>query len=250
MRKNLAKVFIDTNILKFSAVKKYCYLPKTTKNNWNGEDYEGKIYEHYTANDINKIKNDTQKRDAVFLGILAYAGISGSLEYFIHREVDLELWGLPGTSSPSGRFFDCPLSKIQDPFPPKERIVFGGEKKFREHTLDFLSSIQEPRYLEITKMTGAFQGAGRSLHLNQALDAYFIWCAECAGLEYFLTMDYKLIKVVASSKRETAVKLITPEGLLRDLSFRLGFFGSISLFWNGYRFAKPRVGFEEGAGWK
>lgn len=247
--KPVATVFIDTNILKFSAVKKHVYRAKKTTVNWGGTEFETEYHEPHTVNDLHKIKNEVQKRDALFLGMLAYAGISEWLNFYIHREVDLETWGLPGMASPSGRFFGCTIHEVPDPVAPQPRIIVGGNKKFKEHILDFVCSIKHPRFVELTKMTGAYQGASKPLNLNQALDAYHIWCAESAKMDYFLTMDYKLQKVVGRSKVETSVKVVTPDQLLRLVIPKFGFVGAIKFMWNGYKFSKPRVGFDEGKGW-
>ena len=112
-----------------------------------------------------------------------------------------------------------------------------------------MCSIKHPRFTELAKMTGAYQGASKPLNLNQALDAYHIWCAESAEIDYFLTMDYKLQKVVGRSKFEPSVKVVTPDQLLRLVIPKFGFVGAIKFMWNGYKFAKPRVGFDEGKGW-
>ena len=246
---SVADVFIDTNILKFSAVKRHVFRPRRDKINWGGIEQEIVVHDMFTTNDLHKIKNETQKRDAVFLGMLAYAGFSGQLKFHIHREVDLETWGLPGMASASGRFFGCPIHEVADPIAPQSRIIAGGPKKSREYVLDFLSGIQHPRYVELTKMTGAFQGQDKPLNLNQARDAYHIWCAECTNMNYFLAMDYKLQKVVGAAKVKTPVAIKTPDQLLREVLPKFGFIGAIKFMWQGYRFAKPRVGFDEGKGW-
>ncbi len=247
--KSVANVFIDTNILKFSAVKKHVYRPKKATINWGGTNFETEYHEPYTVNDLHKIKNEVQKRDAVCLGMLAYSGISERLRFYTHREVDLETWGLPGMASPSGRFFGCPIGEVPDPIAPQSRMILGGKKKFKEHTLDFVCSVKNPRYVELTKMTGAYQGESKPLNPNQALDAYHLWCAESASIDYFLTMDYKQKKVVERSKIKTSVTIITLDQLLRTVVPKFGLVGAIKFLWQGYRFAKPRVGFDEGDGW-
>lgn len=68
---SVADVFIDTNILKFSAVKKHVFRPRKDKINWGGIEQEIVVHDMFTTNDLHKIKNETQKRDAVFLGMLA-----------------------------------------------------------------------------------------------------------------------------------------------------------------------------------
>ncbi len=68
-------------------------------------------------------------------------------------------------------------------------------------------------------------------------------------MNYFLTMDYKLRKVVGSAKIKTSVNITTPDQLLREALPKFGFFGAIKFMWQGYRFAKPRVGFDDSKGW-
>lgn len=245
----VADVFLDTNILKFSALKKHAFRPRKEIINWGGLEHEIVVHDMVTTNDLHKIKNETQKRDAVFLGMLAYAGTSGQLKFHTHMEVELESWGLPGMASASGRFFGCPIHYVSDPVAPLSRIIAGGPNKPRDYVLDFLCGIEHPRYVELTKMTGAFQGKNKPLNLNQARDAFHIWCAECANMTYFLTMDYKLQKVVGAAKIKTSVSIKAPDQLLREVVPKLGLVGAIKFLWNGYKFAKPRIGFDEGKGW-
>ena len=245
----ITKAFIDTNILKFAAVKKYIYRRRQATVNWGGQLFESEYRKLYTLNDIHKIKNAIQRQDAMALAMLAYAGISGQVEFYIHREVEFEVMGLPAMTSPSGRFFGCPIKKVADPQPPRVRIIAGGNKSHKEHSLDFMCSIENPRFIELIKMTGAYQGKSKPLNLNQARDAYHIWCAENAQVDYFLTMDYKLKKVVEQSKIKTAVKIVTPVQFLKVIVPKFGFVGALKFLWSGYQFAKPRVGFDETDGW-
>ena len=105
------------------------------------------------------------------------------------------------------------------------------------------------RGIDLTKMAWAFQRKDKPLNLNQELDAYHIWCAECAGIRYSLTMDCKLQKVVGRSQIKTPVVIKTPDQLLREVLPKFGLVGAVEFMWRGYRFAKPRVGFDEGRGW-
>ena len=69
-------MFIDTNILKFSAVKKHVFRPKKDTINWGGIEQGILVYDIVTTNDLHKIKNETQKRDAVVLGMPVFPGNS------------------------------------------------------------------------------------------------------------------------------------------------------------------------------
>jgi hypothetical protein len=155
---SLADVFIDTNILKFAAVKKHVYRLRKDTINWGGLEQEIEVHEPYIKDDLHKIKNEMQKRDAVLLAMLAYAGLSGRLAFHIHGEVDLEMWGLPGMVSASGRFFGCPIRKVADPISPQSRIIASAVREPKDYVLDFLCGIRHPRFIELTKMTEHTKG--------------------------------------------------------------------------------------------
>ncbi|OGP41631.1 MAG: hypothetical protein A2090_06470 [Deltaproteobacteria bacterium GWD2_42_10] len=81
---------------------------------------------------------------------------------------------------------------------------------------NFLSSIKNKRFLELQKMTGAYQGA-KKLNRNQLLDAFHIWCAEHNKCDYFLTLDFKLVNVIRRQKGATLSELVTPSELMNKL---------------------------------
>lgn len=249
MAKHVASVFLDTNIIKFSAVKHHVYRPHKQTVKWGPIVDEVDVYEPHTVNRLDKIQNDTLRKDAVLIAMAAYAGVIGKLRFCYHRETEYETRGLRGTNSASGKFFGCPIHDVPDPTGPYSRILSGGSKGFRECTLDFLSGISDKRYRRICRSVGAYQGKDRPLNLNQALDAFYIWCAECANIDYMMTMDYKLRKIVTQSKLDTPVRIITPYQILLDVVPKFGVFGAVGFMWNGFRFAKEKIGFREGKGW-
>ncbi len=247
--KCIATVFLDTNILKFAAAKKHVLRPRKRTVSWGTIVDEVDVYEPHTIRNLDKIRNDAQRQNAALLAMAAYAGITGRLKFYYHREVEYETWGLPGMTNPSGRFFNCPINEVADPNGSYSRILCGGGKGFKERTLEFLSGIRDPRFLELIKATGAYQGKTKPLNLNQALDAFYIWCAECADIEYLMTMDNKLQRLVEGSKLQSSVRIITPHQLLLDTIPKFGLFGGFGFIWRGIRFARTQVGFSAGKGW-
>lgn len=245
----MVRVFLDTNIFKFSAVKKHVYAKRRKLITWGDLQKEIEYHVPYTLNDLTKIKTATQRRDAISLGMLALLGKEKRVEYFSHRVVDDEVAGLPSMMSPSGRFFGCPIQWVLDPRLSMTRVVCGAGKTHRQHTLEFLSAIKDERFKALANLTGAYQGEDKPLHLNQALDAYHLWCAESAQIEYFLTMDYKLARVVERNKQKTAIKIVAPQALLRLVMIQLGPFRSLPILIRAYRFAKRELAFLEGEGW-
>lgn len=243
------RVFVDTNIYKFAAVKHHVYVPEKSKINWGGQEFEAIWHKPYTKNSILKIKNNLQRKDAVFLPILAHAGIIGHIKFIDSVEILMESAGLPGMASASGKFFGCPVERVKTPV-DSTRVWLGGGRSADEWANSFVKAIHHPRYLELCKLTGAYQGQDCPLNLNQALDALHIWTAEAAYADAFLTMDYKLIKMIQNGrKKRVSLKAVSPGELLKDLLYSLGLIGSVSFLAKSFRFAKGHVKFDEEDGW-
>jgi hypothetical protein len=79
------------------------------------------------------------------------------------------------------------------------------------------SSINDKRFIELQRACGAFQGHIKPPNHNQLLDAFHIWCAEFAGCSYFLTLDFKLMRVLSKSKAKTQLRLVRPSELLFEV---------------------------------
>ncbi|WP_090270996.1 hypothetical protein [Thalassovita taeanensis] len=73
---SVADVFIDTNILEFSAIKKHVCRPRKDTINWGGIEQEIMVHDMVTTNVPRTIKNETQKRDAILLGMPVFPGNS------------------------------------------------------------------------------------------------------------------------------------------------------------------------------
>lgn len=239
INKQMPTVFLDTNIFKFADFEKYKYIKEPHTVNWGGKDFEVMIDKTYRVSSLDKIKNISQRKDATMIGLVAYGGVSKKISLFTHKEVKYELWGLKGGLW-QPNLFGHSIPFVEDPHPEFERILIGGGKTFKQNKQDFLQSIDHPRFIDLLKMTGAYQGK-KPINVNQGLDAYHIWCAENSKIEYFLTMDNSLQRVVAQSKVKTNLKIVTPSELLRDALPRLGFFSAMLFLWQGYRYAKPYI---------
>lgn len=149
---------------------------------------------------------------------LAELGKLGVVDYVISNETLWESWGLPNMDSKSGQFYGSPIKKVQAPL-EYGRTLFGGAVTARERQYAFLCSVKHKRFLEIQKMTGAYQGR-QPLNHNQLLDAFHLWCAEHNDCEFFLTLDFKAIKVLKLSPRKSSVQAVRPTELLSLLEER------------------------------
>jgi hypothetical protein len=66
-------------------------------------------------------------------------------------------------------------------------------------------------------MTGAYQGGGK-WNRNQLLDAFHLWCAEYNKSDYFLTLDFKLIRILGQNRKtRLPVRAVRPSELLAAL---------------------------------
>jgi hypothetical protein len=210
------KVFIDTNILKFSATEQRRLVPRTQRIKWGDIEEDVTVHDIVSINKNDVIDNEDLKHEANLLSELAEYGKNGLAKYTIQAEAELESWGLPNMDSMSGKFYGAEIESIESPV-EYGRVLMGGGKDAKELQFDFLSKLDYPRFHQLQKSTGAYQGEKPANH-NQLLDAFHIWCAEYSNCDYFLTLDLKLIKVVFNSKKnKPTVKLVKPSALLAVL---------------------------------
>lgn len=212
---NVAKVFLDTNVLKFAATELPRLRPRKQSLDWGGKTIEVLVHDFVEVNPNELIENPALKAEAELLPRLAEFGKLGELDYVMNSETMEESWGLRNMDSKNGRFYGAPIEVVKAPF-EYERIMAGGGVKPKERQFRFLASVRHERFLELQKMTGAYQGE-QKLNRNQLLDAFHIWCAEHNGCEFFLTLDFKLIKVLSLSPAKSMVRVVRPSELLARL---------------------------------
>jgi hypothetical protein len=133
----------------------------------------------------------------------------GRFEPYINTEVDFEFAWLELISSELSFFHGVSLRKLLDPF-SYSRIVASsyhtGKEldELREHVFaaDF-----DQRFNEIKQAAGG----------NKNADAFHILSAERAGVEYFVTVDRKLINSLRHQRRvQLGVKVVYPSELLHE----------------------------------
>lgn len=210
------KVYVDANIFKFSATALPRLKPRLQTLNWGGIELEETVHDFVVENPNEKIENPELRAEADLLPELARFGTNRKVRYVVQVEAEFEAWGLPNMDSDSGRFYGAPVELVDAPI-TYGRVMVGGIENPRESQRGFLEGIQDKRFKELQKMTGAYQGENRP-NGNQLLDAFHLWCAEHNGCDYFLTMDFSLIKVILSNrKRKLGVNLVRPSELLSEV---------------------------------
>ncbi len=209
---HVAKVYLDTTVLKFSATELPRFQPRETSINWGGKTFDVTVHDFIEVNPNDLIPNTELKAEADLLPRLADLGKLGVVEYIMCNETIWESWGLPNMDSKSGIFYGVPINTGQAPL-EYGRIVVGGDTSPRKRQYDFLCSIRHPRFLELQKMTGAYQG-NQPLSHNQLLDTFHLWSAEHNDCEFFLTLDFKVIKVLGLSPRKSRAQAVRPSELI------------------------------------
>lgn len=210
-----ACVLLDTNVFKFAATELVRYVGRPQTLQWGPLTISDVVYSEQTLNPNDRIRNEELKAEAELLPAVAAKGMGGRAKFVISAEGQYEQWGLPNLDSEIGVFYGAGVEVIEAPI-QYARVMGGLGIDGREEQLRFLSSIAVPRFRELQRATGAYQG-NNPTNKNQLLDAFHLWCAEHNSCEFLLTLDFKLIRVVASSRIATPVRLVKPSELLREL---------------------------------
>ena len=209
-----ATVFLDTNIFKFSATVLRRYVGRTETLQWGPLEISDVVYQEQLLNPNEGIQNIELKAEAELLPSVAAMGIGGRARFVISAEARYEQWGLPNLDSETGMFYGAAVADVGAPV-EYSRVLGGLGFDGGAEQLRFLSALSSLRFLELQKATGAYQG-DKPRNRNQLLDAFHLWCAEHNGCEFFLTMDFKLIRVFSSSRTISPVRLVKPSELLRQ----------------------------------
>jgi hypothetical protein len=209
------KVYIDTTVLKFSATQLPRLRPRKQTINWGGRFYEATVHDLVRVNPNDFIDNVELKAETELLPTLAEAGKCGKVKFVIQMETLFESWGIPNMDSEAGKFYGGPYEEVEAPI-KYSRVLLGFNRDARKMQFSFLSSIRDARFLELQKMTGAYQGPGK-LNRNQLLDAFHIWCAEYNRCDYFLTLDFKLLSMLRKQNRHSLVELVKPSEFVEKI---------------------------------
>lgn len=221
MRLEAPSVFLDTTVLKAAVDTRLVLVPEPQELEWGDKKFEVDVHRPVLVNQNTKYLaqgNRERFEDTVALRFVAALAKERRIKLLTHREVLIELMGLPRTTGGGPRFYGAPIEQIDGPF-QYGRVVFDGTG--RDYQYEFLSRVEHTRFKELQRACGAYQGPNKPLHRNQLLDAFHILCAESASATYFLTHDDSLIRVLANdAARKTTVTPITPKRLLVSLVCR------------------------------
>jgi hypothetical protein len=209
------KVYLDSNVYKFSATKVPGYRSREVTVNWGGHKQALTVHDAVTENPNDQINNPQLKAEADLLPEVAALGKSGLVTFQISVETNVEIGGLPKMFSLTGNFYGAPREMVQPPV-KYGRVLYGGSEGWEEGQYRFLCTLDHPRFRQLQRITGAYQGA-KPANRNQLLDAFHLWCAEHNGSDYFLTLDFKLASVIERSKKKPSVPVVRPSELLNAI---------------------------------
>ncbi len=133
-------------------------------------------------------------------------GIEAYEEFLGLREID----GL-------GVLDDVQIEMIQSPLGRSHSRMMGGAGlDARQLQHDFFASIQAPRYLEMRKAFGVKTGSKRSRNL--LADIFHIWTADESRVDYLLTLDARLCRMVQGQPQlKLRVKVVQPSELITEV---------------------------------
>jgi hypothetical protein len=209
----IPKIHLDSNIYKFSATELLRALPRDVSVDWGGRRSTLTVYDPVTVNPNERIANNPELRsEAELLPQVAALAEAGLVVFQINVETQVEIGGLPDLDSRTGYFYGAAREIVQPPL-RYGRALYEGAGSWDDGQYDFLRTLDHERFLELQKITGAYQGE-RPVNRNQLLDAFHLWCAEHSGADYFLSLDFKLAKVIERSKSKPTVVVVRPSQLL------------------------------------
>ena len=216
---NSPSVFLETTVLKASADTRLVLVPRAETVRWGDRDITVDVHHPVYLNQNVKFLRQGQRErfeDTIALRFIAALAKDGKIKLLSHEEVYIEAMGLPRVFGSGPLFYGAPVCKVRGPF-EYSRVVADGSG--HDHQFEFLSRVTHPRYLELQKLCGAYQGEDRPPHRNQLIDAFHLFCAEWSQAEFLLTLDDKLARAISNDKTKSVrVIPITPKRLLTTLA--------------------------------
>ena len=212
-------VFLDTNLLKFSVDRLHRLFPTKQPVNWGGQTLTLDVHVPATVLPNETIDNPELKSEVKLLPRIGELGHEGRIRLLIQEEVFIESWRQKNMGDSRGPFFGSPITRVKAPVEYGRVVAAGfGGRSGRDLQIDFLKGIKVPRFEQLQKACGAYQGEGKYAE-NELIDAFFLWCAEAAEADYFLTCDFDLIEHVKGHKRfPPKIALVKPSTLLNEVA--------------------------------
>jgi hypothetical protein len=212
------KIYLDTNVYKLSATELPRYRVEMKQVSGGGKTFTLPLHTPVVINPNDRLDENSEiKVEALLLPTVASLAEEGIVNFLIGIETQVELSFIPNLDSRTGYFYNAPRTMVEPPV-RYGRVLYGGIEDPKQAQYAFLKRLQDPRFLELRKMCGAEQG--NDVNRNQLLDAFHLWCAEYHDCEYFLSLDFKLARVTANSRKKPRCRVVRPSELLAALGIQ------------------------------
>lgn len=210
MKKIIATVFLDTCVIKAAKDSEVIFLPTEKIIDWGHTKSSIVTHKMVYKNQNAQIKEENPQAfsNRIANRLISQIAKKKHIRLLITQEVLFEAMKIPSVDF---CFYRSPIEIIKTPF-QHHGILINVSK--HNYLYDALSSINNHRFFELQKLTGAYQGKSKPLNKNQLFDAFHLWCAESAEAEFFLTHDEKLIKMWEKSKFKGSCRPIDSTALL------------------------------------
>ena len=239
-------IYVDANILQNSDVGRISWLPEEWSVNWGGNTIKGTSYHRYEVSDKRITIRDRQLlKESLAIQLLARFDQLPTVHFLQQYETQLETKYMPGTSLP---LFGARVLSAGNPI-PYARALSGHLASSQS---EFMERIDHARFRYFQKLVGVQKGMGEKRRGAQLLDAWHLWCAEQNQCAYFLTMDFKLVRMLQnavnvkpSSQPPTPVRAVKPSELLDELKESVGWarlsWIVLGGMWDIWRTSKGRI---------
>lgn len=216
-----ARVFLDTAAVKHSIRSRTVLSPRRHSLNVGERLHEFVVHEIVNIDPTASVTPGQQLRTEInLLSEVARRAKARDIELLWDIESEIGFFGIllfPGGGA--SELIDAGVTIVEGPVKYSRLLSplspLSGET-WRSLRTDFLKSIDRPRFLELQRACGAFQGD--HVNENQLVDAFHIWCAEAADASHFLTTDFKLARLVRGHKAAPPrVRVVSPSELLEEL---------------------------------
>ena len=215
-----ARVFLDTSVVKHSFRARRALRPRSASIEWNGKTHNLTLHDFVLIDPAARVTNKELMNEIDDLTKITALAVAGEIELQWHHEAREEfdrVWLVPSGGSPS--LLTAPITWVDGPiwYRRMTTSLLPGDGWPRvDEQFEFLAGLDMPRFLQLQKLTGAYQG--KIKNRNQLLDAFHIWCAEVANSTHFLTTDLKLIKHIRrQTTNQPLINVVSPSELLAEI---------------------------------
>ena len=216
-------IYVDANIVQHSDVGRVRWLREEQTLNWGGKTIKSSSYGRYEVSDKRTdFENPELLKESLGLQLLAQFDSLPTVHFLQQFETQLETKRRPRFSAP---LFGAKVLSAGNPI-PYARAISGYRVPSQ---LEFVERIEHARFRYFQKLVGVQDGMREDRRRAQMLDAWHLWSAEQNQCAFFLTMDFKLVRMMSkavhareSSQPPTPVRAVKPSQLLTELSSLVG----------------------------